>query len=50
MLHLFAVFLVHMITYNPLTFKISLVILFTVCHTICDVWLENLELDQPIIL
>ena len=36
MLYLFAVFLVHMITMclNPLTLKISSVILLTVCHTI----------------
>ena len=35
--------------FNPLTPKISWVILLSVCPTIYVVSLENLELDQPII-
>ena len=50
MLHLFAVFLVHNWLHNPLTFKISLSnSLYCLPYNLCDVRLENLELDQPII-
>ena len=39
----------HLVSLNPLTPKISLVIFLTVCHTIIVIFVENLVLDHFII-
>ena len=50
MLRLFAVYLVHMITW-PFNFQDFISnSLYCLSYNLCDVRLENLELDQPIIL